>query len=128
MSPKLRAMVITFVTAFVVFYLGVRFVFGPAIENDQPGEPMTFWLSLAIAEVLFVVLLAWASDATGNAVKAAMIIALSQLVLVDIYYPLAGRRGWGAALASAAVLIVGWFIVGSVYGKLTAGGEAEAGI
>lgn len=127
MSPKLRAMVITFVTAFVVFYVGVRFVFGPVIENDQPGEPMAFWLSLAIAEVLFVVLLAWASDAVGNAVKAAMIIALSQLVLVDIYYPMAGRRGWGAAFASIAVLIVGWFIVGTVYGKLTGAAQAEGG-
>ncbi len=92
------------------------------MANDQPGAVLPGWLGLAIASVLFVVLLDWTNGSVGNAVKSAMIIAISQIVMVDIYYPLIGRRGWAAAAASVAVLLVGWFIVGMVYGKLTAGG------
>jgi hypothetical protein len=120
-------MVGTAITAFIVFWLGVRFVFGPVMANDQPGEPLAQWLALAVAAILFVYLLDWAAGITGNAVKAALIIALSQIVLVDIYYPLNGMRGWVAAGASIAVLLVGWLIVGTVYGKLSGGGGAGSG-
>lgn len=126
MSPRLKAMVITAITAFIVFYLGVTYIFGPVIANDQPGDPLASWLSLAIASVIFVVLLDWATGVAGNAVKAAMIIAASQIILVDIYYPLNGQRGWAAAGASAAVILVGWFIIGTVFGKLSGGEQAEA--
>jgi hypothetical protein len=120
-------MVGTAITAFIVFWLGVRFVFGPVMADDQPGEPLAQWLALAIASVFFVFLLDWAAGVTGNAVKAALIIALSQIVLVDIYYPLNGMRGWAAAGASIAVLLVGWWIVGMVYGKLSGRGGAGSG-
>jgi hypothetical protein len=127
MSSRLNAMVITAITAFVLFWLGVRFVFGPVMANDQPGAGLPSWLALAIASILFVVLLDWVNGAVGNAVKSALVIAISQIVLVDIYYPLNGTRGWAAAAASIGVLLVGWFIVGTVYGKLTSGGGAESG-
>ncbi len=127
MSSRVQAMVGTAITAFIVFWLGVRFVFGPVMANDQPGEPLAQWLALAVAAILFVYLLDWAAGITGNAVKAALIIALSQIVLVDIYYPLNGMRGWVAAGASIAVLLVGWLIVGTVYGKLSGGGGAGSG-
>ena len=123
MSSRLNAMVITAITAFVLFWLGVSFVFGPALAGDQPAAVLPDWLGLAIASILFVVLLDWVNGSVGNAVKSAMIIAISQIILVDIYYPLIGRRGWVAAAASIAVLLVGWFIVGTVYGRLTAGGN-----
>jgi hypothetical protein len=121
-------MVGTAITAFIVFWLGVRFVFGPVIADDQPGDPLLApWLALAIVAIIYVFLLDWAATATGNAVKAALVIALSQIVLVDIYYPLIGRRGWAAAGASIAVIFVGWFIVGTVYGKLSGGGGTGSG-
>jgi hypothetical protein len=127
MSSRVQAMVGTAITAFIIFWLGVRFVFGPAIANDQPSASLPSWLALAIASVIFVFLLDWAATAIGNAVKAALLIALSQVVLVDIYYPLNGTRGWAAAGASIVVLLVGWWIVGTVFGKLSAGGGATSG-
>ena len=56
-----------------------------------------------------------------------MIVAISQILLVDVYYVLNGTRGVAAAGISAVLLIVGWFAAGTVYGKLSdgaAGGEA----
>lgn len=127
MSSRVQAMVGTAITAFIIFWLGVRFVFGPVVANDQPGTALPSWLALAIASIIFVFLLDWAATAVGNAVKAALIISLSQIVLVDIYYPLNGTRGWAAAAASIVVLLVGWFIVGTVYGKLSGGSGSASG-
>lgn len=124
MSSRLNAIVISVIVAFVLFWLGVRFVFGPVMANDQPGAGLPSWLGLLIASVLFVLLLDWVNGAVGNGVKSALIIAVSQILLVDIYYPLIGRRGWPAAAASIVVLLVGWAIVGAVYGRLTSGGGA----
>ena len=55
-----------------------------------------------------------------------MIVALSQILLVDILYVMNGTRGIAAAGASAAFLIVGWTVVGIVYGKLPGGVPAGA--
>ncbi len=55
-----------------------------------------------------------------------MIIALSQILLVDVYYVLNGQRTMMVAGASAVVLLVGWVAGGMVYGKLLGGGSEAA--
>jgi len=55
-----------------------------------------------------------------------MIVAVSQIILVDMYYALNGQRAVIAAAASAALLLVSWAAVGTVYGKLLDGGPGDA--
>ena len=59
-------------------------------------------------------------------VQSAMIVAISQILLVDVYYVLNGTRGIATAGASAALLLVGWGVIGMVDGKLSDGQGAEA--
>ncbi|MEZ5312727.1 MAG: hypothetical protein R2862_03280 [Thermoanaerobaculia bacterium] len=56
----------------------------------------------------------------GNAMKAAVAIALAQLLLVDVDFVLSGERGAAAGAASALLLLVSWTATGFVYGRLSA--------
>ncbi len=129
MDARMKAMAGAAITAFIIFYLGVTYFYGPVTESNPapPEAMMSSWLSLLIVAVVFTIVLDWAARATGNAVRAALTIALAQIALVDIYYPLIGDRSWAAAGASAVLLLVGWFIIGTVYGKLSGGGQAGGG-
>ena len=55
-----------------------------------------------------------------------MIIAVSQILLVDVYYVLNGTRGIAAGGASAVLLLVSWALIGTIYGKLSDGSGAAA--
>jgi len=84
------------------------------------------WASLAVASVSLILLYDWVNVSVGNPVRSGLIVALSQILLVDGLYVMNGTRGIAAAGASAAVLIVGWTVVGIVYGKLSGGAPAGA--
>jgi hypothetical protein len=79
-----------------------------------------------LASVVFVLYFDWVNQQVGNPVRSAMIIALSQILLVDVYYVLNGQRTMMVAGASAVVLLVGWVAGGMVYGKLLGGGSEAA--
>ena len=81
------------------------------------------WISLAIISVLSAVFLDWINQSVNQPMKSAMIIAISQILLVDVYYVLNGSRGVGPAFASIVVLLAMWGVAGTVYGKLV-GAEA----
>ena len=83
-------------------------------------------MALTIASVVFVLYFDWVNQQVGNPVRSAMIIALSQILLVDVYYVLNGQRTMMVAGASAVVLLVGWVAGGMVYGKLLDGGSEAA--
>ena len=87
---------------------------------------MPTWASLAVASVFLILLYDWVNVSVGSPVRSGLIVALSQILLVDILYVMNGTRGIAAAGASAAVLIVGWTVVGIVYGKLSGGAPAGA--
>jgi len=114
------------VTGFVLFYVLTTYVFNPVMANDAPGAAMNPFLTLAVTSIVGVLILSWINGSVGNATKSGAIIAICQIALVDIYYPMGGQRGWTAAAVSAAVLLVGWSVVGMVYGKLSSAGPAEA--
>ena len=127
MSERMKPILGALVTAYIVFYLTTTYFFGPILENDAPAGPMMpAWASLAVASVFFILLYDWVNVSVGSPVRSALIIALSQIVLVDVYYAINGSRGIAAAGASAAVLIVGWTVIGTVYGKLSEGAPAGA--
>jgi len=50
---------------------------------------------------------------------------LLQILLVDVYYVMNGSRGVTAAASSVILLLVGWSVVGVVYGKPSDGGAAD---
>ena len=105
--------------SYIVNLAGITFFFGPILANDMPTGPVVpGWLALLVPLVLLVLLLDVATQVVGNPVRAALIIAVSQILLVDVYYVLIGNRGPAAAAASAVLLLVGWMVAGTVYGKL----------
>ena len=128
MSERMKPILGALVTAYIVFYLGTTYFFGPILANEAPPEAMMpAWASLAVASVFFILLYDWVNVSVGGPIRSGLIVALSQIVLVDFYYALNGSRGLAAAGASAALLIVGWTAVGIVYGKLSGGAPAGAG-
>ncbi|GMR13859.1 MAG: hypothetical protein BMS9Abin29_2083 [Gemmatimonadota bacterium] len=119
MSARLKPLLGALITVYVVFFVGVTYFFGPLMASDVPAGPMMpGWMSLAIVSVLLVLFFDWVNGSVGNPVRSGLIVAIGQLLLVDVYYVLNGTRGIAAAGASAVLLIVGWVAVGIVYGKL----------
>ena len=81
---------------------------------------MSPFVSLAAISIVGAFVLSWVDGSVGNPVRSGLIIAVSQILLVDIYYPLGGQRGWLSAVVSAVLLVVGWSLLGIVFGKLSA--------
>lgn len=128
MSERIKPIVGAAVTAWVVFFVGVTYVFGPAMAADAPAGPLgPGWATLAITSILLVLFFDWANQFVGNPVRTGLIIAVSQILLVDVYYVLNGMRGVTAAAISALLLVVGWLAAATVYARLSAGGLGEAG-
>ncbi len=122
MSDRIKSLLGALVAIYVINFAGVTFFFGPILADDAPtGELAPVWLSLAIVTVLLLIFYDWVNQAVGSPVKSAMIIAVSQILILDVYYVLNGTRGIAAAAASAAVLLVSWGVAGLVYGKLSDG-------
>ena len=122
MSDRIKSLLGALVAIFVINFAGATLFFGPILADDAPtGELAPVWLSLAIVAVLLLIFYDWVNQAVGSPVKSAMIIAVSQILLLDVYYVLNGTRGIAAAAASAAVLLVSWGVAGMVYGKLSDG-------
>lgn len=126
MNGDMKAIGGAAVTGFVLFYVLTSYVFNPVMANDTPGQAMNPFLTLAVTSVVGVLILSWINAAVRNPVKSGAIIAICQIALVDLYYPMGGQRGWTTAAVSAAVLLVGWSLVGMVYGKLSGAAPAEA--
>ena len=99
---------------------GVAWFFGPILANDMPmGAVVPGWVALLVAYVLYILLFDWAARVVGHPLRAALLIAVSQILLVDVYYVLTGARGVVAAVASAVQILAGWGLVGTVYDRLS---------
>ncbi|HSG07977.1 MAG TPA: hypothetical protein VLA36_06455 [Longimicrobiales bacterium] len=123
MKPILGAMV----TSVIVNYLGVYYFYGPIAQTAAPsGLELPRGVALLIAMIFFVLFFDWVNQQMKNPLKSAMVIALSQILLVDVYYVLNGQRPLTQALASVVVLLVGWGVTGMVYGKLL-GASSQGG-
>ena len=127
MSDRMKPIVGALAAAYIINFAGVTYFFGPIAANDtSAGAMVPTWLSLAIVSVLLILFYDRVNQAVGNPVQSAMIVAISQILLVDVYYVLNGTRGIATAGASAVLLLVGWGVIGMVYGKLSDGQGAEA--
>ena len=99
---------------------GSRISSGTINTNDTPAG-----VSLAVVTVLLVIFLDWVNVSVQNPVRSGLIISLSQILLVDVFYVTNGTRGIAAAGARAVLFLVGWVAVGMVYGMMS-GGSAPA--
>ena len=119
MSERMKPILGAIVASVVANMILVNYVFLPIANWDMSTALVPGWLALAITSVLGVLFLDWVNQSIGNPIRSAMVIAVSQILLVDVYYVLNGTREIGAALVSIVVLLVGYGITGLVYGKLS---------
>ena len=127
MSERMKPILGGMVTGIIVNYLGVYYFYGPIAESAGPGTmELPRGVALVIATVFFVLFFDWANQQIGNPIKTGLIVAISQILLVDVYYYLSGQRPMSQALASVVVLLVSWLAVGAVYGKLMGAGSQGA--
>ena len=121
MKPILGAMF----TAIIVNYIGVYYFYLPIAESSAPsGLELPRGVALLIAMVFFILFYDWVNQQVNHPIKSAMIVAVSQILLVDVYYVLTGQRPMMQAAASVVVLLIGWGAAGMVYGKLL---DADSG-
>jgi len=121
MKPILGAMF----TAIIVNYIGVYYFYGPIAESAAPsGLELPRGVALMIAMVFFILFYDWVNQQVNHPIKSAMIVAVSQILLVDVYYVLTGQRPMMQAAASVVILLIGWGAAGMVYGKLL---DADSG-
>ena len=119
MPVPTRAVIGAYLTLSVLYLAGVLLFYGPIAAEDAPGPPpVPRLVAFLVSITLYIVLFVWLSREIGNSLKAAMAVAFSQLLLVDVDYLLSGDRGVATAAASAVLLLVSWGVTGWVYGKL----------
>jgi hypothetical protein len=100
-------------------FVGVQYIYRPLVLTEPVGQPLVpralgFALSMALLALFFD----WVSRQMRHPVKAAMTVAISQILLVDVDYVLSGERTVAAGAASALVLLVSWGAAGLVYRRL----------
>lgn len=128
MSARMKPILGGLITAILVNYLGVYYFYGPIAASAGPGTmDLPRGVALVIASAFFIVFFDWANQTIRNPMKTGLIIAVSQILLVDVYYYLSGQRPLSQAAASVVVLMVSWVAVGMVYGKLMGGDSQGAG-
>lgn len=113
-----------FLTLAVLYFVGVIFLLDPVAAASPPPWPLLpMPLAFAASTTAYILFFDWVAQRLGDPIRAALIIAVSQLLLVDVDYVLSGKRGLAEAAASATILIVSWTLVGIVYDKLSGDGH-----
>ena len=75
-------------------------------------------LSILVFWTVSILFFDWIVQNTGKTMFSGMVIAISQILLVDLNYVLIGRRELMPALISVVTLLVIWTGVSFVYDKL----------
>tara|TARA_B100001245_G_C22549084_1_gene274805 strand:- start:101 stop:382 length:282 start_codon:yes stop_codon:yes gene_type:complete len=76
-------------------------------------------LSTALYQIIAVLFFDWAVQKSGHAMQTAWVIAISQILLVDVNYWIIGRRELEPALYSVVIIFVIWTAIAFVYDKLS---------
>lgn len=124
---RVPALIGAWVTLSVVYTIA-GFSFGHLFANEgSASDPLVLPIvGFAISNALLVLFFSWVADQMGHAVKAALTVAISQLLLVNVDYVLGGSRGITAGIVSSIVLLVAWGSVGVVYQTLLMRGSSGA--
>ncbi len=122
---NIKALLGTAIVGGVTGFLLNTYLFTPTLSADAVAAAaaaamLPMYASLALMGVINALMISWVTGMTGNGVKAGLVIAVSQILLVDVFYVLDGRRALATAAASAVVLLVSLVASGYTYGKLSA--------
>ena len=120
MGSRIKPILGAAVTGGLVSYFAVEFLFNPAMP-DPAFEPIVENLiaSTVLYWIVGSVFFDWAVQKMGKTMSTAMVIALSQILLVDFNYVIVGRRELEPALISVGIILVIWAAVAFVYDKLS---------
>ena len=119
MGSRIKPILGAAVTGGLVSYFAGEFLFNPAMP-DPAFEPMLGPIVLRVVYWAAVIcFFDWAVQKTGKTMLTAMVIALSQILLVDFNYVMLGRRELQPALYSVGIRFVVWAAVAFVYDKLS---------
>ena len=120
MGSRIKPILGAAVTGGLVSYFAGEFLFNPAMPDPafEPilGNPIA---SNALYWIVAIVFFDWAVQKMGKTMSTAMVIALSQILLVDVFYVIVGRRELQPALISVGIILVIWASVAFVYDKLS---------
>ena len=119
MGARIKPIIGAALTGAVIAYLGTQFIFNPAMPEPAFEPMLPILASLAVFWIVMSLFFDWAVQKTGKTMLTAMVIALSQILLVDFNYVLLGRRELQPALYSVGILLVLWAAVAVVYDKLS---------
>ena len=119
MGVRIKPIMGAALTGAVIAYLGTQFIFNPAMPEPAFEPMLPIFASLAVFWIVMSLFFDWAVQKTGKTMLTAMVIALSQILLVDFNYVLIGRRELHPALVSVGVILVSWAAVAFVYDKLS---------
>jgi len=120
MGARIKSIIGGGLTGGVLTYVAVQGLFNPAMP--EPAFEAILTNAIAGTIVFWIVAILffdWAVQKTGKTMLTAMVIALSQILLVDFNYVLIGRRELEPALYSGITLILSWAAVAFVYDKLS---------
>lgn len=125
MSDRMKPILFTTLAVFGVTYVGVQFVFAPQMGEGYAGNaPFNPVITSLLGSTVFVLFFDYAIGMIGDVMKTAMVIALSQIMIVDVYYVINGEREVAAAAVSAVILLLSWFVAAKVYSHFS---ERESG-
>ena len=122
---NIKALLGTAIVSGVTGFLLNTYLFTPTLSADAVAAAaaaamLPAYASIALMGVINALMISWVTGMTGNGVKAGLVIALSQILLVDVFYVLDGRRALATAAASVVALLVSLVASGYTYGKLSA--------
>ena len=119
MGARIKPIIGAALTGAVIAYLGTQFIFDPAMPEPAFEPMLPIVASLAVFWIVMSLFFDWAVQKTGKTMLTAMVIALSQILLVDFNYVLLGRRELQPALYSVGIILVLWAAIAVVYDKLS---------
>lgn len=119
MRDRVKPILAALAAGSIVMILGVVFLYGPIEAADTPTGPLMHpGLGFLIYMALVIPFFDWVSQQMQAPMKAAMTIAISLILLVDVEHVLHGERGVWQGAASVVLLLTGWATIGWVYGAL----------
>ena len=119
MKTRIAALLATAAVAAIVTFVGVFYFFQPiASANPPSAPPVPAVVGFLVYIILSVLLLDWVSRQIRRPMKAALIIAASQIILVSVDFVLRGERSIATGAASAVLILVTWITMAAVYRAL----------
>lgn len=116
---NIKAVLGAYLTLAALYLLGVFAFFRPIAEGDMPsGALVPPLVGFLLSTVLHAAFFVWIAKEIGSGLKAGVILALSQLLLVNVDFVLRGDRGLVTAAASSVLLLGSWTATGWVYDRL----------